>query len=58
MFEVFTYGGGEFLRHIFNGIAMVFGDGDYLLLLRTVVIIGVVVTMFTSLLTQSTILPF
>jgi conjugal transfer mating pair stabilization protein TraG len=50
MYEVFTYGGGEFLRHIFNGIAMVFGHGDYLLLLRTVVIIGVVVTMFTSLL--------
>jgi conjugal transfer mating pair stabilization protein TraG len=50
MYEVFTYGGGEFLRHIFNGIAMVFGDGDYLLLLRTVTIIGVVVTLFTSLL--------
>lgn len=48
MYEVFTYGGGDFLRHIFNGIAMIFGDGSYLLLLRTVVIIGVVVVMFTS----------
>ena len=50
MYELFTYGGGEFLRHIFNGIAMIFGDDDYVLLLRAVVIIGVVVLMITALL--------
>ena len=50
MYELFSYGGGDFLRHIFNGIAMIFGDGDYVLLLRSVVIIGVVVLLFTALL--------
>ena len=50
MYELFTYGGGDFLRHIFNGIAMIFGDGDYVLLLRAVVIIGVVVLLFSALL--------
>ena len=50
MYEIFSYGGGEFLRHIFNGIAMIFGEDDYVLLLRSVVIIGIVTLMFTALL--------
>jgi len=48
MYELFTYGGGDFLRYIFNGIAMIFGDGDYVLLLRAVLIIGVVVLLLTA----------
>lgn len=28
--EIVTYGGGEFLNMIFNGVAMIFGNGDYI----------------------------
>jgi len=29
MWEIYTYGGGDFLRMIFNGIASIFGNDDY-----------------------------
>lgn len=29
MWELYTYGGGDFLRMVFNGIASIFGNDDY-----------------------------
>lgn len=29
MWELYTYGGGDFLRMVFNGIASIFGNNDY-----------------------------
>jgi conjugal transfer mating pair stabilization protein TraG len=40
VWEIYTYGGGEFLRLVFNGIATVFGDGDYMMALRIAALIG------------------
>ena len=39
--EVFTYGGGEFLRLVFNGIAAISGNGDYVSVLKISAMIGV-----------------
>ncbi len=39
-FEVFTYGGGEFLRLVFNGIAAIMGNDSYAGLLGVVALIG------------------
>ena len=41
-FEVFTYGGGEFLRLVFNGIAAIVGTGDYVTALKLAAIIGLI----------------
>ncbi|MDD3765474.1 MAG: conjugal transfer protein TraG N-terminal domain-containing protein [Pseudomonadota bacterium] len=38
--EIHTLGGGEYLRLIFNGIAVIMGDGDYGVLLRIGILIG------------------
>lgn len=38
--EVFTYGGGEFLRLVFNGVAAVTGNGGYLTALKMTALIG------------------
>ena len=40
-FEVFTYGGGEFLRLVFNGIAAIVGTGDYVTALKLAALVGV-----------------
>lgn len=48
MYEIYTYGGGDFLRLVFNGIASILGDANYLGLLRTIVIIGVVTVMMSA----------
>lgn len=45
MWEVFTYGNGEFLRLIFNALAAIFATNDYLTALKTVVLIGLLVVM-------------
>lgn len=34
MFEIVTYGGGGFLQQILNGVAMIFGNGDYIFALK------------------------
>lgn len=41
-FEDFTYGGGEFLRLVFNGIAAIVGTGDYVTALKLAAIIGLI----------------
>ncbi|WJW74711.1 conjugal transfer protein TraG N-terminal domain-containing protein [Thiohalobacter sp. IOR34] len=38
--EVFTYGGGEFLRLVFNGVAAITGNGGYITALKMTAIIG------------------
>ena len=39
--EIFTYGGGEFLRLVFNGIAAITGNGDYISILKVSAMIGI-----------------
>lgn len=38
--EVFTYGGGEFLRLVFNGVAAITGNGGYVTALKMTALIG------------------
>lgn len=38
--EIFTYGGGEFLRLVFNGVAAITGNGGYITALKLTAIIG------------------
>ncbi|MBQ4839990.1 conjugal transfer protein TraG N-terminal domain-containing protein, partial [Pseudoalteromonas luteoviolacea] len=40
MWEIFTYGGGDFLRMIFTGIAQIFGNNDYTAALQSAALIG------------------
>ena len=40
MWEIVTYGGGDFLRLIFSGIAMIFGNADYKAALQCAALIG------------------
>ncbi|MFP5305644.1 MAG: conjugal transfer protein TraG N-terminal domain-containing protein, partial [Gammaproteobacteria bacterium] len=47
-FEVYTYGGGEFLRLVFNGVAALLGSDDFLGAIKTALLIGLL-----ALLTQS-----
>lgn len=37
-FEIITFAGGDWLRTVFNSIAMIFGNGDYWLALRSIAI--------------------
>ena len=43
--EIFTYGGGEFLRLIFNAIATITAGNDYITLLGSVALIGLLWVM-------------
>lgn len=47
-FEVYTYGGGEFLRLVFNGVAALLGSDDFRGAIKTALLIGLL-----ALLTQS-----
>lgn len=38
--EIFTYGGGEFLRLVFNGVAAITGNGGYITALKMTALIG------------------
>lgn len=40
MWEIYSYGGGDFLRMIFSGIAMIFGNNDYMGALQSAALIG------------------
>ncbi|MBF0300536.1 MAG: conjugal transfer protein TraG N-terminal domain-containing protein, partial [Oligoflexia bacterium] len=46
--EIYTYGGGDFLRLIFNGIAQIFGDGDYVYALKSAALIGFIGVLINS----------
>ncbi|MBF0206923.1 MAG: conjugal transfer protein TraG N-terminal domain-containing protein [Oligoflexia bacterium] len=39
-FEIFSYGSGDFLRMIFNGIAQIFGNNDYLVAIKITALLG------------------
>lgn len=45
MWEIFTYGGGDFLRLIFNAVAMIFGSDDYYTALKISGILGLLAVM-------------
>ncbi|WP_299945744.1 conjugal transfer protein TraG N-terminal domain-containing protein [uncultured Microbulbifer sp.] len=51
-YEIISYGGAAFLRYIFNGIAMIFGNENYAIALATATLLGYVSWMikvaFTS----------
>jgi len=40
MWELFTYGGGDFLRMILTGVAQIFGNADYMVALKSAALIG------------------
>ena len=44
-FELFTYGGGDFLRMIFNALAIIFSVDDFTTAIRTMALIGLLVVM-------------
>jgi len=47
-FEIYTYGGGEFLRLVFNGVAALLASDDFIGAIKTALLIGLL-----ALLTQS-----
>lgn len=46
MWEIYSYGGGDFLRMIFNGIASLFGNDSYIVALNAVALVGFVGWLF------------
>ena len=46
MYEIITYGGGEILRDVFNGIAMMSGMSTYLSAIKIAVTVGAFFTLF------------
>lgn len=46
--DVYTLGGGAYLQMIFNGVAAFVGDGDYMLLLKMAMLIGILATIARS----------
>ncbi|MGQ0622769.1 MAG: conjugal transfer protein TraG N-terminal domain-containing protein [Panacagrimonas sp.] len=44
-FEIFTYGGGEFLRITFNAVAALFGNGDYITALKVAATMGLLAVL-------------
>jgi len=44
-FEVFTYGGGEFLRVTFNAVAAMLNNGDYLTALKAAATVGLLAVL-------------
>ena len=47
-FELYTYGGGDQLRIIFNGIVQIFGGDDYLIALKSAIVLGGLVLMLIA----------
>ncbi|RCX27989.1 conjugal transfer protein TraG N-terminal domain-containing protein [Thioalbus denitrificans] len=43
--EIFSYGNGEFLRLVFNGIAAIVGDGDFIAILKISGLVGLLWVM-------------
>lgn len=46
MWEIYSYGGGDFLRMVFTGIASLFGNDDYMMAMQSVAILGFIGWMF------------
>jgi hypothetical protein len=46
MWEIYSYGGGDFLRMVFTGIASLFGNSDYMMAMQSVAILGFIGWMF------------
>jgi len=51
MFEIYAYGNVDTLTGVFNAIAAIMGGADYLGLIKTVAITGVLVAAFAGLFT-------
>ncbi|MFO1388311.1 conjugal transfer protein TraG N-terminal domain-containing protein [Cellvibrio sp.] len=47
-FDVITYGNGDFLRMVFNGVAALFGEDDYFIAMKTAVLSGFLVILFKA----------
>lgn len=45
VFEIHTYGNAEFIRLVFNYVAMIFNDGDFALLANAVALLGFIAVM-------------
>lgn len=51
MFDIVTYGGGGFITEILNGVAMIFGNGNYMVALKTAALIGFMVVLVAAAMT-------
>lgn len=40
MWEIYSYGGGDFLRIVFNGVAQIFGHSNYAVAISTAALLG------------------
>jgi conjugal transfer mating pair stabilization protein TraG len=47
-FEIYSYGGGDFLRLIFNGITQIFGAANYMMALKTSALLGFLGVLITA----------
>lgn len=45
VFEIHTYGNAEFIRLVFNYVAMIFNDGDFAVLANAVALLGFIAVM-------------
>src|ERR1051325_2693703 len=53
MFEIYAYGNVESLNGVFNAIAAIMGGGDYLDLIRTIALLGLLIALFSGLLSPN-----
>ena len=48
MWQIYSYGGGDFLAQIFNGIAALFGDANYYVALKITATLGLLGVLITA----------
>ncbi len=41
-YEIYTYGTGDFLLYVLNGVAAIFGNGDFVFVLKTAALLGLI----------------
>lgn len=46
--QIYTLGGGQYLNLIFNGVVAIMGNGDYMYLLKTGILLGMLTVMLRS----------
>lgn len=52
IFEIYTYGGGDLYRMVFNGIVLIFGSDDYRMALATAALLGFIGALLSSAITM------
>lgn len=57
-FDVITYGNGDFLRMVFNGVAAIFGEDDYMLAMRTAALLGFLAVLIKAAFSKQSLTNF